>query len=99
MLFRSQYFGSVTVTATGAINSPQSVNVVLTVLASASTNALISPTSLSFIALPSGNPASQSVEVINSSSQTLTVSTILTFAEGNGWFTATPSAATDRKSV
>jgi uncharacterized protein (TIGR03437 family) len=89
-----QYFGSVTVTATGAINSPQSVNVVLTVLASASTNALISPTSLSFIALPSGNPASQSVEVINSSSQTLTVSTILTFAEGNGWFTATPSAAT-----
>jgi len=67
---------------------------VLTVLPAVNTNALISPTSLSFIALPSGNPASQSVEVITSSSQTLTVSTILTFAEGNGWFTATPSAAT-----
>jgi len=89
-----QYFGTVKVTAAGALNSPQEVGVVLTVLATPNGSALISPSSLSFVAPASGNPSSQTVQVIDSSSQTFTVSTILSFAEGNGWFTATPSAST-----
>jgi uncharacterized protein (TIGR03437 family) len=89
-----QYFGTVKVTAAGALNSPQEVSVVLTVLATPNGSAQISPSSLSFVAPASGNPSSQTVQVIDSSSETYTVSTVLSFAEGNDWFTATPSAST-----
>ena len=90
-----QYFGLVNFTAAGATDAPQSVEVALTILPSAPTNGpLISPAAVMFVGSASATPASQSVQFINLSSQTLTVSATPTFVEGNGWYGVTSSAST-----
>jgi uncharacterized protein (TIGR03437 family) len=91
------YSGLVEFTSPGAVNGTQSVEVTFTVFAG-STNATpsISSTALIFVAPQGSNPATaapaQMVTLSNPSSQTLTVTTSISFASGNGWFTATASA-------
>ena len=53
------YSGRVDFTATGAANSPQSVEVVFTVLSPSAAGPLVTPAELSFLAPASGNPAPQ----------------------------------------
>lgn len=89
-----EYFGTVVITATGAVNSPQSIDVALSIPGQSSVPVLISPTSLTFVAPTSGNPAAQSIEVLNRGAGTLTASAKITSSNGNGWFSVTPSAGT-----
>lgn len=95
------YSGLVEFSSPGAVNGTQSVEVTLTVSAASPTaNATpsISSTALIFVAPQGSNAATsaapQAVQLSNPSSQTLTVSTSVAFASGNGWFTATASAGT-----
>jgi uncharacterized protein (TIGR03437 family) len=81
------YFGKVDIVAAGATNSPQSVEVVFTIL-QASTP-LISPAALTFVAPASGNPASQTVQLIDPASGTLTVSSQFSSKQGSGWLSTT----------
>jgi uncharacterized protein (TIGR03437 family) len=87
------YSGLVAFTSPGAPNGTQSLVVTLTVSAtgpppSLSTNALV------FVATRGSSPPAQTIQVFNPSSQTVTASTSIAFANGSGWFTASSSAST-----
>ena len=83
------YNGVITVSATGATNTPQSVPVSLTVSAPTATPTIgLSPTSLAFSGTQGGaNPANQTVAVTNTGTGTLT----WTVADNANWLTATQS--------
>ena len=95
-LAAGQYFGLVSLAANSAVNTPQAVEVVLTIFpAPAASNptsnaVLLTPSTLQFAGVPSGNPASQNVTLVNLSSQTLTVTATPKFGAGTaaGWMTA-----------
>jgi hypothetical protein len=86
------YTGSVSITSTGAANSPQSVPVTLTITAPAQKpNLQISPSSLSFsYQIGGSNPAAQSVSV-GSSGSALTYSAS---ASGGAWLSASGGGST-----
>jgi uncharacterized protein (TIGR03437 family) len=87
------YFGRVDVAAQGAANSPQSVEVALTVLAStASTGPLVGPSGLVFVAEAGANPAPQNIQVSNPSNQTLNIST-QAVSGGLAWLSVTSSGS------
>ncbi len=66
-LTAGSYTGTVTVTASGAGNSPQRVNVNLTVTAAGPPNLVLSPSSLTFGYLTGGTlPAAQNVNILSS---------------------------------
>jgi hypothetical protein len=80
------YSGTVTVTATGAGNSPQRVNVTLTVTAAGPPNLVLSPSSLTFGYLTGGStPAAQNVSISSSGSA---ISYSIT--SSGGWLSASP---------
>jgi uncharacterized protein (TIGR03437 family) len=89
-----QYFGRVDFTAAGAVNSPQSTEVALTVVPASAADPLVSPASLRFTALAGGNPAAQTFQLFNPSTQSLTPSVQASYQQGSNWLTATSSAAT-----
>lgn len=98
-LAAGNYYGLVNITAPGATNSPQVVEVVLNVVAMCTStclggtpDVLVSPTGLIFVAQAGSNPASQIVQVANSSEGDFPFSTQITFQQGNGWFSATPAS-------
>ena len=87
------YSGLVEFTSPGAVNGTQSVVVTFTVSATGPAPAL-SNNALVFVATAGTSPPSQTVQVSNSSSRTLTANTSIAFASGNGWFTAVSSGTT-----
>jgi uncharacterized protein (TIGR03437 family) len=89
------YSGRVTIasTAAGGNAGSQSVEVAFTVLPSTAKPApAVSSTALVFVAQGS-DPAPQTVNVSNLSSQALTVSTQTAYANGTGWLSAKASAS------
>jgi uncharacterized protein (TIGR03437 family) len=86
------YYGRVDVAGQGGDNSPQSAEVVLTVLsASASNPPQISASGLIFAAEAGQNPASQKVSVSNVATQSLTISA--TASGLASWLTAASSGS------
>lgn len=86
------YYGRVDVAGQGADNSPQSAEVVLTVLPAAASNPpQVSVSGLLFVAQAGKNPASQTLPVSNVATQSLTIS-----AAASGlasWLTAASSGS------
>ena len=91
-LAAGQYFGSVTIAVSGAVNSPQIIDVALTVEPASSGSPLITPAGLTFTAASAGNPGSQNVQFINLTNQTLSVTATPVFGSVTGWFGVTSSA-------
>lgn len=95
------YFGRVDFSAPGGVNSPQSVEVALTVVPATLTAVpQISATGLIFVAQPGvaqpgTSPAPQTVHVSNLSGQPLTVTATSVFKQGQGWFAVTSAQALD----
>ncbi len=84
------YNGAITVTASGARNSPQTISVKLTVNA-ASPSISLSTTKASFsYSLGGSTPASQTVNVTNSGGGTLAWSAV----SGSAWLTVSPISGT-----
>ena len=85
------YYGSVLLTATGAVNSPQSVEVVLDVLPTPPpTQAALpmpTPASLFLVSPPNGPSAAQAVLFYNLVGPRIDYESKLTFEVGNGWLT------------
>jgi len=84
------YSGLVNISAPGAVNGTQSVEVTLTVSGtppppSLSANALV------FVAPAGTNPQAQTVQVLNPSNQTLTTAVSIGYPNGGGWLTTTAS--------
>ncbi len=91
------YYGSVQVSAGGAANSPESVTVVLNVLAPGSNpGPQVSPTGLVFTGMQGGgNPGSQSVTVSNlTGAQQLSYGSSAAYANGSNWLSYLPANAT-----
>jgi hypothetical protein len=85
------YRGTITISATGATNTPQTVPVTLTVSAAPTPTIGLSPTSLLFAATQgSANPAAQTVNVTNLGSGTLTWSA----SDNASWLTLNPTSGT-----
>src|SRR4030095_14949837 len=85
------YSTPITVTATGATNTPQTVNVALTITPPPIPTISLSPTSLAFSATQGGsNPASQTVTISNSGTGTLAWSVSST----NSWLSLSPVSGT-----
>ena len=91
------YSGSVTVSATGATNGPQTVPVDFTITAAPVPPAIgVSPTSLSFTAQQGGNnPVNQSFNISNTGGGTLTWSA----SDNAAWLTLSPTSGTGNGSV
>jgi hypothetical protein len=92
-LAAGSYSGSVTITAPGASNSPQTVGVTLNI--AAQPNLVLSPGTLSFTSLAGGSaPATQPVSVTSSGSAlSYTIST------SAAWLTASPASGTTTGTV
>jgi uncharacterized protein (TIGR03437 family) len=92
-LAADNYYGLVNINAPGATNSPQLVEVVLNVLdPGVNVPPLLTPTGLIFVARSGSIGGSQTVQVADPSDDTWSVSTQLSFAQGNGWFSVSPSS-------
>ncbi len=92
-LAAGNYYGQVQVAPAGVDNSPQSVAVVLTVLASTANPApLVTPTGLIFVGAAGGaNPAAQTVQITNLTSKALTYTSNTSLNQGTNWLTAPAS--------
>ena len=85
------YNGAITVTASGATNSPQTISVALTVNAAPQPSLSLSASQASFsFTLGGGTPASQTVNITNAGAGTLAWSA----ASGSSWLTVSPSSGT-----
>ncbi|MGA3188661.1 MAG: hypothetical protein ABSF22_16265, partial [Bryobacteraceae bacterium] len=94
-LATGNYFGRIDIAATGVVNSPQSVEVVLVVTGGSETYTPIQagPTGLVFYSNGSA-PTPQTVEVSNLNMQAVTPSIITEFSDNSNWLTSTLSPAT-----
>jgi uncharacterized protein (TIGR03437 family) len=93
-LAAGDYYGQVQIAASGVVNSPQTVSVVLKV-ASAGTDlgASVYPTGLIFIAQANGaNPAAQTVSVTNPSATPLSFAAVPLFGQGASSLTVQPAS-------
>ncbi len=82
------YFGNVTISSTGAFNSPQSISVALTVTSAPTIS--ISPSPLNFVYQSGGSlPEAQAVTVAASSPAAFTAA-----ASGGNWLAVTPNSGT-----
>ena len=88
------YYALVTVTAPGVDNSPQSVAVVLNVLAADQPpGPVAAPAGLIFTATPGGaNPATQSIQLANLTAKAQTFTSSLSFPDVQKWFTLSTSS-------
>jgi hypothetical protein len=85
------YNAAVTIAASNAVNSPQTVNVTLTIGTTVPPTIAVSPTSLSFNARVGGsNPATQKIKVSNSGSGTLNY----VITDDANWMSVTPASGT-----
>src|SRR5581483_8861793 len=89
-----QYYGSVNVSAPNALNSPQSVSVLLNVLQSSQTlsGASLSAGGLIFAGAAGGPlPLQQQVAIFNPSNASVSYSALAVTANGTGWLTVSPT--------
>lgn len=87
------YYGLVNITATGAMNSPQQLEIVLNVAGpqQSLTAATVSPTGMIFTALAGGDsPSSQTVRVTNLSASTETISAQASTTSSGDWLVVAP---------
>ena len=85
------YYGRVDFSSSATVNGSQSVEVVLTVSSDSAAPSL-STSALVFVAAAGAAPPPQPVQLTNPSSQALSVSTNISYANGGGWLAATGSA-------
>lgn len=84
------YFGIVTVTSPGIMNSPQTVPIQLTV---SNTNALVvSPLLLTFTQVQGGTPPPAQTVQVNSGGPVFSYSTSVTTTTGGNWLTVSPTS-------
>lgn len=89
------YFGRVDVSAPGAINAPQSVDVALTVLPVSNNSApVVSPVTMTFVANGNGTPAAQTIQISNLADQQLSFAGTAFTNDGANWLTLSPSEGT-----
>ncbi len=90
------YYGQILVTAPGAPNSPQSVSIILNVLAAGSNPGMeVRPTGLIFVGQPGNNPGSQTVMISTPQSNPVTFAgTFFTLPTGGSWARFLPVNAT-----
>jgi uncharacterized protein (TIGR03437 family) len=90
------YYGQITVTATGASNSPQTILVVMNVLSPGSDpGPEVRPTGLVFTAVENGdNPSSQNVTVANITSTPLDFGTSVGYVAPGNWIKSLPANGT-----
>ena len=89
------YFGRVDFSASGVVNSPESVFVALTVLPPSDTSTpALSSTALTIVAAGTGAPAPQQVTLSTLSDQQVPVSIIAGTNDGADWLTVSPAAGT-----
>ena len=85
------YYGSVSVSAPGAPNTPQSVSVLLNVMATG--NLVVSPTGVLLTgAAGSATAAQQNVNLVNPGGTAVSYQTALFTQEGTDWLTVSPSS-------
>jgi hypothetical protein len=85
------YNGSITITDSNAANSPQSVDVTLTVSKQIPPEISVTPTSLTFSGKEGGsNPSSQSIRISNSGEGTLSYS----ITDDANWLSVSPDSGT-----
>jgi uncharacterized protein (TIGR03437 family) len=87
-----QYFGRVDLTAPGAVNSPQQVEVALNVASASAASPVVSPASLSFTVPAGDSSVGQTVQLFTPSGQTLTTTVQTNYQQGNNWLTTTSSS-------
>jgi uncharacterized protein (TIGR03437 family) len=89
------YYGQIKVSASGVSNSPQSISVVLTILAPGTNpGPEVRPTGLIFAGPQSPNPAAQGVTIGNTRSDPATFGSAPVTGPGVGvWFAYTPSSS------
>jgi uncharacterized protein (TIGR03437 family) len=86
------YYATITVTAPGSVDSPQSFEVVLNVLpASAPQRPLPTPAGLLFITSAASAPTPQTVSVATTSTAPVAYQLSTTTSSGGNWLTATPT--------
>jgi uncharacterized protein (TIGR03437 family) len=87
------YTGAILVAATGASNTPQTINVTLTITVAAPSPAIaLNPAALAFTAQQGGaNPANQTVTLLNSGGGTLNWTASVT---SGAWLTVSPASGT-----
>lgn len=86
------YSSTISVSAFGATNTPQSVTVTLTVTAALATSLTVSPGSLTYTATQgAANPANQSLSVSSNTSWTV--------SDNASWLTVNPPSATNNGSL
>lgn len=90
------YYAQIQIVSADADNSPQTVTVLLNVLApgSADPGPEVSPTGLVFTGAAGSVPGSQTVFISNLSANPITYSSSLSTADGAHWFVAAPTNAT-----
>jgi uncharacterized protein (TIGR03437 family) len=92
-LAAGSYAGTVTIAATGAANSPATVQVNLTVLAP-SPSLAVGTSLLTFQTSAGQNPAAQSVSISNSGGGTLSWSATTATSSGGSWLSVSPASGT-----
>jgi len=92
-LAANTYTGAILVAATGASNTPQTINVTLTITAPVASPVIaLNPPSLAFTAQQGGaNPANQTVPLLNSGGGTLNWTASVT---SGAWLTVSPGSGT-----
>ncbi len=89
------YFGFINVASNAAGNSPQSVEVVLSIPPpNEQGSPIVGPTGLLFTSSASSIPAAQTVTMVNGTSNNIGALTTTVYQSGSGWLTASLSAAT-----
>jgi uncharacterized protein (TIGR03437 family) len=89
------YFGIVDISAPNAVNTPQSVDVALTVLpASNSTAPILSPVAMTFVASGSSNPAPQQIQLSTLTNQPISLAAQAITNDGAHWLAVSPSSGT-----
>ncbi len=88
------YYGTITITSPGAVNSPQVVSVVLRVTAADTTTPDVRPTGLLFTGLPGGQVAPQEALLTNVGASDTSFRSTATADSGPLFFSYQPSAGT-----
>ncbi len=93
-LVAGTYQGAIQVAASGASNTPQTINVTLVVAPLPVSTIALSPTALQFTANVGANPPTQTFQVQNSGAGTLGWTAATATQSGGNWLAVSPSSGT-----
>jgi uncharacterized protein (TIGR03437 family) len=95
-LTQGQYYGTINITASGAVNSPQSVSVLLTVqnTGTEGLGIVFSTGGVTLSGLAGSGTASGQVSLFNPSNTAGSYSTTTSVSQGSGWLSVSPAAGT-----